>query len=159
LTKEEYEAEEVFSMRAARPTKFSESGSVETEGGRIASTCRVFVFGAASIWVAWLFLGGGFFPINAATLPAGFTESQWGSPMPGAATAMAFAPDGRLFVCLQSGQVRVIIKDGVLLANAFVTLSVDSNGERGLLGVSFDPNFASNHYVYLYYTVPGFAGA
>jgi glucose/arabinose dehydrogenase len=68
---------------------------------------------------------------------------------------MAFAPDGRLFVCLQSGQVRVINKDGVLLANAFVTLSVDSNGERGLLGVSFDPNFASNHYVYLYYTVPG----
>ena len=74
--------------------------------------------------VASLFLGGGFFPINAATLPAGFTESQWGSPMPGAATAMAFAPDGRLFVCLQSGQVRVINKDGVLLANAFVTLSV-----------------------------------
>ena len=75
--------------------------------------------------------------------------------MPGAATAMAFAPDGRLFVCLQSGQVRVINKDGVLLANPFVTLSVDSNGERGLLGVAFDPNFASNHYVYLYYTVPG----
>jgi glucose/arabinose dehydrogenase len=68
---------------------------------------------------------------------------------------MAFAPDGRLFVCLQSGQVRVINKDGVLLANPFVRLSVDSNGERGLLGVAFDPNFASNHYVYLYYTVPG----
>ena len=75
--------------------------------------------------------------------------------MPGPATAMAFAPDGRLFVCLQGGQVRVINKDGVLLANPFVTLSVDSNGERGLLGVAFDPNFASNHYVYLYYTVPG----
>jgi glucose/arabinose dehydrogenase len=75
--------------------------------------------------------------------------------MPSAATAMAFAPDGRLFVCLQSGQVRVINKDGVLLANPFVRLSVDSNGERGLLGVAFDPNFASNHYVYLYYTVPG----
>ena len=52
---------------------------------------------------------------------------------------MAFAPDGRLFVCLQSGQVRVINKDGVLLASPFVTLSVDSNGERGLLGVAFDP--------------------
>ena len=83
--------------------------------------------------VAWLFLGCGFFHINAATLPAGFTESQWGSGISGAATAMAFAPDGRLFVCLQSGQVRVINKDGVLLANPFVTLSVDSNGERGLL--------------------------
>jgi glucose/arabinose dehydrogenase len=105
--------------------------------------------------VAWLFLGSGVFSLKAATLPAGFTESQWGSAMPGAATAMAFAPDGRLFVCLQSGQVRVINKDGVLLANPFVRLSVDSNGERGLLGVAFDPNFASNRYVYLYYTVPG----
>jgi glucose/arabinose dehydrogenase len=75
--------------------------------------------------------------------------------MSGKPTAMAFAPDGRLFVCLQSGQVRVIDKNGVLLANPFVTLSVDSNGERGLLGAAFDPNFASNHYVYLYYTVPG----
>jgi glucose/arabinose dehydrogenase len=75
--------------------------------------------------------------------------------MPSGATAMAFAPDGRLFVCLQSGQVRVINKDGLVLANPFVTLSVDSNGERGLLGVAFDPNFASNHYVYLYHTVPG----
>ena len=105
--------------------------------------------------VAWLFLGGGFFSLKAATLPLGFSESQWGSAMPGPATAMAFAPDGRLFVCLQGGQVRVINKDGVLLANPFVTLSVDSNGERGLLGVAFDPNFASNHYVYLYHTVPG----
>ena len=68
---------------------------------------------------------------------------------------MAFAPDGRLFVCLQSGQVRVIDEDGVLLANPFVTLSVDSIGERGLLGVAFDPNFATNRYVYVYYTVLG----
>src|SRR5581483_3635780 len=33
-------------------------------------------------------------------------------------------------------------------------LNVDSNGERGLLGIAFDPNFSSNHYVYLYYTNP-----
>jgi glucose/arabinose dehydrogenase len=29
---------------------------------------------------------------------------------------------------------------------------VDSSGERGLLGVAFDPNFASNQLVYIYYT-------
>ena len=51
--------------------------------------------------------------------------------------------------------MRVIDKNGVLLANPFVTLSVDSNGERGLLGVAFDLNFGSNQYVYVYYTVPG----
>jgi glucose/arabinose dehydrogenase len=139
----------------ARLTEFSKSGSVENRRrSNSQNLSRLCVWRCASL-VAWLFLGGGFFSLKAATLPAGFTESQWGSTMPGAATAMAFAPDGRLFVCLQSGQVRVINKEGVLLANPFVTLSVDSNGERGLLGVAFDPNFASNHYVYLYYTVPG----
>ena len=65
---------------------------------------------------------------------------------------MAFAPDGRLFVCQQGGQLRVI-KNGVLLGTPFVSLTVDSSGERGLLGIAFDPNFATNHYLYVYYTV------
>ena len=46
-----------------------------------------------------LFLDG--FSLHAATLPAGFTETQVGSNLSGAPTAMDFAPDGRLFVCLQ----------------------------------------------------------
>jgi glucose/arabinose dehydrogenase len=93
----------------------------------------------------------GSFHLKAATLPAGFTEAPFGSNLGGAATAMAFAPDGRLFVCVKTGQLRVI-KNGALLAAPFVSLSVDSNGERGLLGVAFDPNFSSNQFVYLYYT-------
>jgi glucose/arabinose dehydrogenase len=67
-------------------------------------------------------------------------------------TAMAFAPDGRLFVCQQNGQLRVITSAGALLPDPFVTLTVNSSGERGLLGVAFDPNFASNQWVYVYYT-------
>jgi parallel beta-helix repeat protein len=67
-------------------------------------------------------------------------------------TAMQFAPDGRLFVCEQTGQLRVF-KNGSLLPTPFVSLSVDSNGERGLLGVAFDPDFATNQFVYVYYTV------
>ena len=66
---------------------------------------------------------------------------------------MAFAPDGRLFVCQQDGQLRVI-KSGSLLSTPFVSLTVDSSGERGLLGIAFDPNFATNHYLYVYHTVP-----
>jgi len=85
-----------------------------------------------------------------ATLPADFIESQIASGLTNP-TAMAFAPDGRLFVCQQGGQLRVI-KNGALLATPFVTLTVDSNGERGLLGVAFDPNFATNQFVYVYYT-------
>jgi glucose/arabinose dehydrogenase len=45
-----------------------------------------------------------------------------------------------------------VIKNGTLLATPFVTLSVDSSGERGLLGIAFDPNFSANQFVYLYYT-------
>lgn len=89
--------------------------------------------------------------VYAATLPAGFTETQIsGLSSP---TAMEIAPDGRIFVCLQGGGLRVI-KNGALLPTPFLTLSVDSTGERGLLGIAFDPNFATNNFIYLYYTVP-----
>jgi glucose/arabinose dehydrogenase len=96
-----------------------------------------------------LFLSPGW--LCAATLPAGFTETQFGSNLGGSPTAMAFAPDGRLFVCLQGGQVRVV-KNGSLLSTPFMSLSVTFAGERGLLGVAFDPNFSSNHFLYVYYT-------
>jgi glucose/arabinose dehydrogenase len=109
--------------------------------------------GGLQRWVLFLALAAVSFQANAATLPAGFTESQFGSNFNGTPTAMAFAPDGRLFVCLQTGQLRVI-KSGSLLAAPFVSLTVDSSGERGLLGVAFDPNFTSNHFVYVYYTTP-----
>ena len=46
-----------------------------------------------------------------------------------------------------------MIKTGSLLSTPFVSLTVDSSGERGLLGIAFDPNFATNHYLYVYYTV------
>ncbi|HEV7797204.1 MAG TPA: PQQ-dependent sugar dehydrogenase, partial [Pyrinomonadaceae bacterium] len=90
--------------------------------------------------------------MNAATLPANFVETQFTSGLTNP-TAMAFAPDGRLFVCQQGGQLRVV-KNGSLLPTPFVSLTVDSNGERGLLGVAFDPNFATNNFVYVYYTSP-----
>jgi glucose/arabinose dehydrogenase len=67
---------------------------------------------------------------------------------------MAQAPDGRIFVCEQGGALRVI-QGGQLLATPFVSLNVDSTGERGLLGIALDPNFQANNYVYVYYTVPG----
>jgi glucose/arabinose dehydrogenase len=87
---------------------------------------------------------------NAATLPTGFTETRVATGM-ASPTAMAFAPDGRLFVAEQTGRLRVI-KNGALLATPFVTISVNASGERGLLGVAFDPDFASNGFVYVYYT-------
>src|SRR6187455_1146011 len=87
---------------------------------------------------------------GAATLPTGFTESQVVTGLSNP-TAMAFAPDGRLFVCLQGGQLRVV-KNNALLPTPFLSVTVNSSGERGLLGVTFDPQFATNNFVYVYYT-------
>jgi glucose/arabinose dehydrogenase len=88
--------------------------------------------------------------MQAATLPSGFTETLIASGL-ARPTAMAVAPDGRVFVCEQGGRLRVI-KDDTLLSTPFLTVSVNSSGERGLLGVAFDPAFITNHYVYVYYT-------
>jgi glucose/arabinose dehydrogenase len=83
-------------------------------------------------------------------IPAGFTDTRVAGGL-AAPVAMEFAPDGRIFVTEKDGALRVI-KNGVLLGTPFVTVPVDSYGERGLLGLAFDPNFASNKYVYVYYT-------
>jgi len=87
---------------------------------------------------------------NAATVPPGFTDTLVAAGLSNP-TAMALAPDGRIFVCQQGGALRVI-KNGVLLPTPFLTVTVDPSGERGLLGVAFDPNFVSNQLVYIYYT-------
>ena len=85
-----------------------------------------------------------------ANLPPGFTETQIsGLSSP---TAFALHPDGRIFACEQGGALRVI-RNGALLPTPFVTVSTTENGERGLLGITFDPNYATNHFVYVYYTV------
>lgn len=89
---------------------------------------------------------------SGATVPTGFTDSLVAAGLTNP-TAMALAPDGRIFVCEQGGKLRVI-KNGVLLSTPFLTVTVDSNGERGLLGIAFDPNFVSNQLVYVYYTAP-----
>ena len=101
----------------------------------------------------WMLLAGIWMPSNtvqAATLNAGFSEAQIATGIT-APTTMQFAPDGRLFVSQQAGILRVI-KNGVLLTTPAITLTVDNRGERGLLGIAFDPNFAVNQYIYLYYT-------
>jgi len=95
--------------------------------------------------------------LGAANFPSDFSSSQEGLGFPPGTpnpTAMAFAPDSRLFVCQRTGELRVINKNGDLLDASFVKLTVDSSGERGLLGVAFDPNFTTNNFVYVHYTTP-----
>jgi glucose/arabinose dehydrogenase len=84
------------------------------------------------------------------SVPTGFAQEVVATGLI-SPTEMDVAPDGRIFVSQQTGQLRVI-KNGKLLDQPFVSLTVGANGERGLLGVTFDPDFAANHYVYAYYT-------
>lgn len=85
------------------------------------------------------------------SLPAGFTQDEsWVTGL-AAATAFAQAPDGRLFVAEQGGALR-IVKGGTVLAAPFHTFAVDTDGERGLIGVALHPAFASNGFVYAFHT-------
>jgi len=83
------------------------------------------------------------------TLPAGFAAQSIASGLTGC-TAMEVAPDGRLFVCEQTGALR-IVKNGKLLAEPFIKLPVTSTWERGLIGVTVDPDFPQTPHVYVCY--------
>lgn len=88
---------------------------------------------------------------NAQSFPDGFSRVQVANGL-SKPTVLAFAPDGRIFVAEQGGRLRVI-KNDKLLSTPFISLNVNATGERGLIGIALDPNFATNHYIYLYYTV------
>lgn len=61
-----------------------------------------------------------------------------------------WAPDGTIFFTERNGNLREI-QDGVLLQGSLLSLGV-GGVEGGMLGITFDPNFEENNYLYLYYT-------
>ena len=93
-------------------------------------------------------------PAEAApTLPPGFQDelvTAIDRPMD-----VAFVPGGRILIARFPGVVRMF-KNGSLdpVATPALTISAKtcSDGERGLMSVAVDPQFESNHYIYLYYT-------
>lgn len=90
---------------------------------------------------------------GATTVAKGFTQNNAWITGLNSATAMAQAPDGRLFIAQKGGTVRVV-KNGALLPTPFVnnTVNTDSAGERGFIGIALHPNFAVNGWVYVHYT-------
>jgi glucose/arabinose dehydrogenase len=98
-------------------------------------------------------------PVHSAPLlPQGFTNSQVVNGLTNP-TDMEFAPDGRLFITEDAGRVRIAkpdgTPDGTLATFLDISTKVDSLGERGLLALTFDPGFSTNHYIYLHYTRKG----
>src|SRR5438445_5415734 len=65
------------------------------------------------------------------------------------ATALASAPDGRLFYAERSGTIRTF--DGTD-HRVFATVSASTDGERGLLGLALSPSFDKDHFVYAFYS-------
>ena len=90
--------------------------------------------------------------LNAQNYPANFSQVAVASGISNP-TVLAFAPDGRIFVAQQNGAL-IVIKDGVKLSTPAIQISVNSSGERGLIGIALHPNFSTNGFVYLYYTLP-----
>jgi glucose/arabinose dehydrogenase len=68
-------------------------------------------------------------------------------------TNFAWTPDGRMLILEKPGRVRIVV-GGVLQATAAldISASVQSGNEMGMLGVCLDSGFATNGFVYIYYT-------
>ncbi len=74
----------------------------------------------------------------------------------GGTTDVAFLPDGRMVITEKEGALKVRRQDGtVALAGTF---DVDTESEKGLLGVAVDPAFASTRRLVLYYSASDAAG-
>ena len=83
---------------------------------------------------------------------SGMTQTEIASKL-NSPTAFAIAPDGRIFIALQGGEVRVL-KEGKLLEAPALTLQTVPVDEQGLVSIALDPQFERNNFVYLIYTTP-----
>ncbi|HEV7686898.1 MAG TPA: PQQ-dependent sugar dehydrogenase, partial [Acidimicrobiia bacterium] len=88
----------------------------------------------------------------APVLPANFTDqlvTNVGRP-----TAVASTPDGRVLIATMPGQLRVVKPGAGLLVTPALDVGFESCAihERGMLGIAVDPAFASNHFIFVFYT-------
>lgn len=70
-------------------------------------------------------------------------------------TALAFLPDGRMLILERGGTIRIVQPGATKVdPTLFLTLPNGTSlaGERGLLGIAIDPNFTTNHFIYVFYT-------
>ena len=87
--------------------------------------------------------------VQAATLPANFNETRLAQGLD--ATGVLVLPDDRIIITEKGGKVWLIKNDAT--PTSLITIpNVDVFFERGLQGAIADPDFASNKYIYFYYT-------
>lgn len=71
--------------------------------------------------------------------------------------AIVNAGDERLFVVQRGGLIRIVNANGTINTTPFLSLSsiITAGGERGLLGLAFHPDYATNGRFYVNYTRSG----
>jgi glucose/arabinose dehydrogenase len=64
---------------------------------------------------------------------------------------MRFLPDDSILITEKGGAIKVF-KNSQLQAQPLITLSTQTGGERGVTAIEVDPNFTTNHFVYIAFT-------
>ena len=141
---------------SARFWAMNEAGAV-SELGQLVANPSTFGEGANGELYVASFNGGVYrFHITPTTPTLTFSQFATGFSSPVAIVNSGMAGDERLFVVQQGGQIRILQSNGTVLPTPFLSLSVNSSGwEQGLLGLAFHPDYATNGYFYVNYTVSG----
>ncbi len=110
----------------------------------VSSVVRLLERGFCFLTLGWLSLRA-----FAVEVPPGFVVETLATNL-NAATAMAAAPDGRIFIADQTGKL-LVWKGGALLSTPALTLHVTDYWERGLIGLTLNPEFPRTPHVFLLY--------
>jgi glucose/arabinose dehydrogenase len=84
-------------------------------------------------------------------LPSGFNATVLIDYNMVAPTGVKVAPDGRIFVFDLFGTIKIFNEGSGFLAVPFGSIAVNASGDRGLLGATFDTDFANHPYIYIHY--------
>jgi glucose/arabinose dehydrogenase len=119
------------------------------QAGRARRRAARFWFGCA---VAAMLATTVVLPNAANAVPPGFQETTAFSGLTNP-TVVRFASDGRVFVAEQTGRIKVFDSLADPTPTLFADLSVKTHHfwDRGLLGMTLDPQFPTRPYVYVSY--------
>ncbi len=104
-------------------------------------------------WVTYAANPSNTAPVSSGPLPVGFARETLVTGL-NEPTVLEFLPSGDLLIGSRFGRID-IYRGGQLLPAPLIQIPVDfAGGERGLVGLTLDPDFATNGYFYVYYTTP-----
>jgi glucose/arabinose dehydrogenase/chitodextrinase len=71
-------------------------------------------------------------------------------------TSMKFLPDGRMLVAELTGRIAILSAPYTTSSGTLIDLDINISGynglQQGIFDFALDPNFATNHYYYVFYT-------